>query len=85
MQEELEGLNRARVSAFGKCGAGGVGSGVGAEEIGKGGGVGDGMGAHRDRAEVAEQNQRLRACTSASTAVVARCTIGGGDRTWEIM
>ena len=76
--------------SMGEGGAGGVEGGVGtawraawgqrggrAEEIGEGGGVGDGMGAHRDWAEAAEQDQRLRACTGASAAVAAQGTGGG--------
>ena len=72
--------------SMGEGGAGGVGTawraawgprGGLAEEIGEGGWVGDGMGAHRDRAEAAEQDHRLRACTGASAAVAAQGTGGG--------
>jgi hypothetical protein len=76
MQEELEGLHQTLVSACGRGGASGVGGGVEAEEIGEGGGVGGGIGAHRDRAEAAEQDQRLLACTCASAAVAAQGTGG---------
>ena len=60
-------------AAWGPCGGR-------AEEIGEGGGVGDGMGAHRDQAESAVLDQRLRACTGALAATAARGTGGGGNK-----
>jgi hypothetical protein len=86
MQEELEGLHRARVSIYEggwgwrREGRRWVRHGGRAEEIGEGGGVGDGTVAHRDRAESAVQpeDQQLRACASA--AVVAWGTGGGSDK-----
>jgi hypothetical protein len=79
MQEELEGLHRARASVSGEGWLDVRGRLVAlgeewgavwglAEEIGGGGGVGTGwpVGAHRDQAEAAEQDQRLPACTGSS-------------------
>jgi hypothetical protein len=76
-KRNLKACTRHRSVPVGEGRAGGVGGGVGAEEIVEGGGVGDGLGVLRDRADGAEQDQRLRACTSAPAAVARSA---GGTR-----